>query len=144
MISKKAKCVAFCMIFSILFLLSMCGCIYKSYRGKRPADQHNTDWVSTQGDIRFHIGETVSGIGTMRVGEKTIPFGIETALATSIYLFHIDDMGEHSGVAFELWVADYKNADTFTATVKRTTYFKEGEQITFVKVNADSADKTTQ
>ncbi len=144
MISKKTKCVAFCMIFSILFLLSMCGCIYKSYRGKRPGDQRNTDWVSTQGDIRFHIKETGIGIGTMCVGEETIPFGIATGPAISIDLYHIDDNGEHVGVSFESWIGDYKDKDTFTATVKRTTYFKEGEQITFVKVNADSADKTTQ
>lgn len=143
----------FCFIFAlILIVLSLSGCrFYKSYFGNRPCDQKNTKWISEDGRISFWSDETGSGV--IENGDETIEIHVGIGPATEIDIYPLENVVPYdeeigtgfkvTGEAIEHWVGDFKYKDHFTATVKRTTYFHVGDQITFYRVDEASPSNDT-
>ena len=80
------------------------------------------------------------GIGTGYVlhnGEKVeviFVFGISTVL--ELYMPEaIDRLGLYPEERYEVWSGSFDQADSFTATVKQTTFFSVGQELKFSRID---------
>lgn len=117
------------------------GCFYKSWFGKRPCDQPNSNWATKDKTIVFSIDKNGAGTGQFAVDGEIIDFHLAIGPAEQIDIYSpeperfIDGEIPVYGYPFEQWVGDFNKSYKFTATVKTTTYFEVGEKITFYRID---------
>lgn len=117
-------------IFSIIFCMS--GCL-KEKVVNRPGDQPFSKWVSEDETISIEINGNGAGYGTLKTSDETIDIYFATGCARLIDIYRMVD-GKPKGL-IERWEGDFKKEYMFTATVsQKTTYYKIGEKIKFVRV----------
>ena len=97
---------------------------------KKPCAQLGTTWMSEDGMIVFSVSESGPITGTLMRENQIISLYIafETGAGTAMYIY------PESGVAknhYEYWACSFKSEETFTATVKETTFFEVGQKIVF-------------
>lgn len=124
-------------IMALLFVLN--GCLTPTSAQWRLCRQPNTSWVSDDGSIILSVDNEQCTTGTIMVnGESIEVFALEGMQRdSSMSVFHIDLKGKPINKfkdRCEYWDCSYKSEDKFVATVKETTYFEEGQKITFNKV----------
>ena len=75
------------------------------------------------------------GIGNMQIGteNKTVYFSIGPAVTIEVYMVAAEEKRDY----IEHWTGDFDKEDSFTATVKETTYFEVGQKINFFRVDDD-------
>lgn len=130
----------------------LCGC-YKDYYGRRPVDQKNTTWESEDGHLHFVVDKSGSGYGELIINDDKIKIEFVTGLGTTIWIYIVEENKEIIDIPnskgeivgqyevrneenkIEYWVGDYKNTNTFTATVEETTYFKPGQKIKINRID---------
>ena len=124
-------------ILLVILSILLTGC-YKSWLGKRPCDQLNSKWISEDQTMYFEMNEP--GIGTGYVlhnGEKVeviFVFGISTVL--ELYMPEaIDRLGLYPEERYEVWSGSFDQADSFSATVKQTTFFTVGQELKFYRID---------
>ena len=130
---KKIVC------FLITILLFFCACTpYKSWLGKRPCDQPNTQWVSENGQIYINVDENGQSKGTILVGteKQDIYFGIGLGGTINVYSKRSED-GYRDADRIEHWVGDFNKENEFSVIVKETTYFEIGQKINFYRVDKE-------
>lgn len=118
---------------SILFA----GCEYKAWFGKRPCDQPNSKWESEDQSIYFEMDEYGLGTGYLLSNGEKVEFLIQYVHARiEIYASEaIDRMGVYSKETYEIWWGSFDQADSFTATVKQTTFFSVGQELKFYRID---------
>lgn len=120
----------------VVLLIMLSGCdevifkFYKPYLGKRPIDQPGSSWSSQEGTITFTVDEDSIGRGKMTVSGEEIEMCFITGLGVSIEISSPD-----MKTIYEKWLGDFKNDKSFVATVNKSTYFEEGMEITFNRVD---------
>lgn len=134
---KKFKkfTIVFFITFIILFVLYSVF-FYKSYYGKRPCDQPYSQWISEDGQITFSIDENGAGTGVILIDNEKINIHIGIGPATEFKIYTLESVKGNVRTErfFEYWVGDFREYDNFTATVKETTYFNVGDEITFYRI----------
>lgn len=136
---KKILC--FITAFTIISIM-ISGCGLKLFAKNHPTTQPNTKWISEDGKISFCVDENGKATGKLIIDEKTIDIYVSMGSDdTYIRIVHLESVIRHpdylelTEVPFEFWVGHFYNKDFFTATVKRTTYFNVGDEITFYRVD---------
>lgn len=147
---KTRNCASRVIVFLIIIAMvvsMMAGCSYfksrfKSYYGKRPCDQSETRWISEDGNIVF---SNILGCmtGEMIVNNQTISISVGMeAVSLEVYLFEdrfADNLPNGTSElvfqeAIEKWEGTFHTQNCFSVIVKKTTYFQEGQQIVFHRV----------
>ena len=105
------------------------------YEGNRPIDQPDKRWVSEDGDIMLYTDKTQRTTGSMIIDGKEIEILFRDGEGKNIYIFPNETKVQDIKKCYELWVGDFILEDEFTITVKKTTYFKVGQKITFYRVD---------
>ena len=134
---RKAICI---LIAFASMLLSLSGCFYKSWLGKRPCDQPGTVWISEDKRITFWI-EDGAGIGTIANDGKIINilFAIGMAADITVYPLENDQNGFVEMPYIERWSGSFRQKNKFTAKVDTTTtYFSLGDEIVFYRVDDEN------
>ena len=138
-VMKKIICIVLILVMSF----SLYGCFYRAYLGKRPSDQPGTEWVSEDGSIIMRSVDNVV-VGTMTFDDKVIDVHItnDSPTGTWLYLYpaSVLDEGVIITSPYEKWSCSYKSKEKFVATVKETTFFEEGQTITFRRVDSVMAE----
>lgn len=116
-------------------------CFYKSWLGKRPCDQPNTNWATKDKTISFSIDKNGSGNGKIVIDGETVDIYIAIGPATQIDIYPIENVsGDNTyGNYIEHWIGNFNRSNKFTATVKKTTYFEVDEKLTFYRIDDDSS-----
>lgn len=121
------------------------GCMTPTSAQWRLYNQPNTSWVSDDGSVIFSVDNDGNAMGIIRVNGESVEVivveGVERD--TGMYLFYSDHQGRPANQfdnKCEYWQCSYKSPDMFVATVKETTFFEEGQKITFNKVTESSTD----
>lgn len=129
-----------CVIFAIAITLMQSGCIYKSWFGKRPCDQPNSEWISDDKSISFYIDQNGSGTGKMIIDKEPIDIHVAIGPATEINIYPLKETDDLTyGEYLEYWIGTFNESDTFSATVKETTFFEVGDEISFYRIVEDGA-----
>ena len=103
----------------------------------RPYAQKNTKWVSEDASIVLTVGDE-DVTGKMVVDNNEIEFYLATDRSGNIHIYpiHVTETKIiYAEEEYEYWLCSYKSKSKFVATVKETTFLKEGEKITFNKVS---------
>lgn len=141
-----------CLSLSFIILLSVCGCAYDFQENKhrllnnRPIAQPNTMWVSTDGRIKFVVEEKYTSQDEWYMcctGEMLFDDGVDYVEVVfgsgpDIRIVPKENRDENqilSSDYLEYWIGDFEYPDRFTATVKRSTYFNEGDEIEFYRID---------
>ncbi len=136
----------FLFVTSIVIITSMLtSCLfYKSWFGKRPWDQPNTNWATEDNTITFSIDENGFGTGKIVIDGETVDIHIAKGDAIEIVIDPLENViGDYVyGDSIEYWAGDFYRSDRFTATVEKTTYFEVGEKLTFYRIDDDSSQTT--
>lgn len=130
---KKALLLLLC----FMVTLNLSGCIYKSYYGKRPCDQPNTEWVSEDGTVYFSVNEKGRIEDGVLLFDDEIKVHVAIGPATEIDIYYLSDVYENhvSGFPFEHWVGYFIKDNEFVAVVKETKYFEVGQKIKFHRID---------
>jgi hypothetical protein len=124
-------------IWLITFSILLTGC-YKSWLGKRPCDQPNSKWMSEDQSTYFEMDESGNGTGYLLLNGETVEFLFMCDIATKIMLYApeaIDRLGLYPEETYEIWSGSFDQADSFTATVKQTTFFSVGQELKFYRID---------
>ena len=123
-------------ILLVALSILLTGC-YKSWFGKRPCDQPNSKWMSDDQSMYFEMDEIGLGTGYLsRNGEK-VEFLFRCAQSRiEIYAPEaIGRLGLYPEETYEIWWGSFDQADSFTATVKQTTFFTVGQELKFYRMD---------
>lgn len=119
-----------------IFRLCVSRSMYYYYYKRNPGTQPNSTWISKDGNVVIHMGE--NNVGTIYIKQEESTF--EALFSLGLYqVAHVYDLDvkEKEGVSkedlYEEWSCVMKGDNTFIVTVKKTTFFAEGEKITFHK-----------
>ena len=125
----------------VLLTLFFCtACMTPAKTEWKLCQQPNTKWLSEDGIITFCVDDSGKTTGTMQInGEEIEIYATEGPLnSTTLHIFPIavlqDEMISEED-KYEYWTCSYKSEERFIATVKTTTYFEEGQKITFHRVD---------
>lgn len=131
---KKVICVV---IYITVILLMFSGCQNPFNAERRPTGQINTKWVSEDGTISFYVDEHYTATGTYIGDDKTINLYLVCDYGTGMYVYPINWIGVRLDpkYKYEFWLCDFKSKTQFVATVKETTFFEVGQEITFNRVS---------
>ena len=118
-------------------MIVLSSCRYKSWQGKRPCDQPNSEWMSENKSITFFIDKNGAGTGKIVNDNEVIDIHIGIGPATEIEIFPLGNVVDNvvTGRSIEYWTGSFIQQEEFVATVKKTTYFKVGDKITFYRVD---------
>lgn len=131
----KVRFISIIITMSILIGI-LSSCIYKSYYGKRPCDQIGSTWSSVDGSITFVVNENGSCNGKMLVDGEYIDIHLGIGPSVEIAIYHaLTEESEVFGLPIEEWIGDFDSADSFVATIMRSTYYHEGDTIAFVRTS---------
>ena len=132
---KKIICIVLILVISV----SLYGCFYRSYLGKRPSDQPGTEWISVDGSIIMRSVDNVGVVGTMTFDDKVVDVYItnDSPTGTWLYLFPASILDEEvvTEEPYEKWRCSYKSKKEFIATVKETTFFEVNQTIIFHRID---------
>ena len=137
---KSVKLFLIIVIVLAFMIPIFCFCVSRSmyyyYYMHNPGTQPNSTWVSEEGNVVIHMGE--SNQGAIYIEQEGSTF--EALFSLGLYqVAHVYDLDvkEKEGVSkedlYEEWSCVMKGDNTFIVTVKTTTFFTEGEKITFHK-----------
>lgn len=134
---KRILIVIVVLVFTIPFLYL---CIVTSfnyyYHMHNPGTQPNSTWISEDGNVVIHMGESNEGTIYIKQEESTFEALFSLGLYRVAHVYDLD-VKEKEGVSeedlYEEWSCVMKGDNIFIVTVKKTTFFAEGEQITFHK-----------
>ena len=124
----------------MLIMIVLNACTYpRAYKWKL-SRQLNTKWVSEDDTIVFSVDNNHLVTGLMSMGDDSIEIGIlcEPEAGAGLHIYPINVLEEEvisTKDQYEYWLCSYKSEKEFIATVKKTTFFEEGEQITFYRVD---------
>lgn len=124
-------------ILLVALSILLTGC-YKSWFGKRPCDQPNSKWMSEDQSMYFEMDESGIGTGYLLLNGETVEFLFMCDIATKIMLYApeaIDRLGLYPEETYEIWSGSFDQADSFTATVKQTTFFTVGQELKFYRMD---------
>ena len=127
------------LISALLFSVFFIDVVYRrfAFENWNPCIQKNTKWASEDDSIVFTVGDA-GATGKMSVDDSEIEFYMITDMGGTIEL-HPIEVSETKAIyyekRYEFWECSYKSKNKFVATVKETTFLKEGEKITFNKVS---------
>lgn len=129
--------VFWCVFFLLLSLfIYNCYSIF-AYRNNNPFAQKSTTWVSENEKIVFTVPEEGSGIGTLKTDTgKTLNVIIVFFIGDTRLEVWPESAREEKfpdDALLEKWSGKFYGKDEFVVVVKETTYFTEGEKITFIK-----------
>lgn len=134
----KKKPRVICLV--LLMMLSLTACMTPTKTKWKLVRQPNTKWVSEDGTITFYVDENCVATGTMLIDGEEIEILLREGPLRSVELgvypidyFEREDRSPED--KYEHWLCAYKSAKRFIATVKTTTYFEEGQKITFHRVD---------
>ena len=124
-------------ILLVALSILLTGC-YKSWLGKRPCDQPNSKWMSEDQSMYFEMDESGIGTGYLLLNGETVEFLFMCDIATKIMLYApeaIDRLGLYPEETYEIWSGSFDQADSFSATVKQTTFFTVGQELKFYRMD---------
>lgn len=118
----------------------LCLCVSRSmyyyYYMHHPGKQPNSTWVSEDGNVVISIAENPGWRIYIQTGDANIECLFKMGPGQLADVYDIDAqerVGLYEEEHFERWTCAMKDDDTFVVTVKKTTFFTEGEKITFHK-----------
>ena len=137
-IGMKRKLSLIGLVLLLMFLFTACMTPAKT-RWKL-VRQPDTRWESEDGTITFYVDENCVATGTILINGEEVEICLLEGPLRSVELdvFPIDIV--ETGITssedrYEHWLCSYKSEKRFVATVKNTTYFEEGQKITFHRVD---------
>ena len=127
----------------MILLLVLNACMTPSKYKWKVNQQPNTKWVSEDGTISLYVkinDNSIQTTGTICTnGELIDIYMIEgPARSTEMHIYPIDVLKDESISSkdkYEYWTCSYKSDEKFIATVKETTFFNVGDEITFLKTD---------
>lgn len=132
---KVYKCAILILVLPIL----LSGCFMMPWEhDRKPHKFPNTTWETTDGTVRFAVGDDHRCIGTIAVDgnhrEVIFEYGME--LNRSMYIMDYAEWVESGGQRnyLERWECYYESEKKFTAVVAESTYFEKGQKFTFCRV----------
>lgn len=133
---KKSVCIFVVIVFSMGALLA---CENPIIAMLRPTSQLGSIWASEDGLIRFETQDLYSAKGTMQVDGATIDVYMDFDYGTTLYIHPVEVM-EESIISYETiietWSCSFISMEKFTAIVKETTHFEEGQTFIFYRVSS--------
>jgi len=138
---KKVMVKTIVILCSSVFALYLIFCfIYGVNRTIRlnhtPFDHENSIWIAENGNISF---KTEDRLGEIITEDRTVKFLMRIDMSYGLYLYPSDakNFGDNM---IEQWRWSYRGQDKFVATVIQSSYFEEGEKITFYRFDADEIE----
>ena len=114
------------------------GIRWNAHYGKRPNDQPGSQWVSECGSISITVDEKGWGTGVMNVNGEAIDFIFVSGPASMLWLYAPDAenrLGLYPEEEYEHWSGMRWRKDRFVAEVLETTFFEEGDRISFHRIS---------
>lgn len=128
----------------MFIVLSIVGTI-ELMPGLHPTEQPGTTWATKDGMVTFHVPDESAPLGTpsygtIRTGEDTIEVAFAMSnLAGTVGAYTPEDYAKlqngEIAFSFEVWTEVSVKTYRFVVRVNRTTYFVEGQELVFYKVN---------
>ncbi len=102
-----------------------------------PSQQKNTSWRSDDGEVFVYIDEDSKGKLTFTKNDETAYYFVSgPGYIASVYCWDVVETNVLTDEArYEKWRYTKCSENSFTITVEQTTFFDEGDNITFYKVN---------
>ena len=101
--------------------------------------QPNTTWISEDKTIVFSVDPNTKITGTINLDEKCYDFYLVDFMGADIIIYPTSAIEKEGPIddneKYEYWSCSYKSKKKFVATVKKTTFFEEGQKITFYRVD---------
>lgn len=109
---------------------------------RRPFEQHNTVWRSTDGTVEFTVpADRYCGLGTITKDGDTVEIYVTSDTGSGMYVYNksvLDDDVIALNSELEKWHCSYKSKKRFIAEVEKTTYFEVGQKIEFTRSDVNS------
>lgn len=125
------------LLVALMFVL--CGCFMTIHEAEsRPFNQPNTKWETADGTIKLSVNSERKCFGEINVNGTTqkvfLAFGLQKD--RSVYIYDSDDYwdGDKSVTQLGRWVGYYSET-SFVAVVKESTFFEEGQEFTFYRID---------
>ena len=132
----------------------MCSCAYvfgenrARLRNNKPCAQPNTSWISADGNLYFTVEKKYTSEGDVYIScpGVIIVDGISDSVnfvfgaGPEIDIFPLEHCVENritTSKYLEHWIGDFEHPDRFTAKVKTSTYFNEGDKIEFYRIDEE-------
>ena len=135
--------IAFLALIFVIISIAMTATTIRYVRIDRaPTNQPLSSWESEDGTISFVVDATNRIRGTININGEVIEFSLSIApgdLSMQLYDIKIIELEKSnsrhfsSDYQYEDWDCSYKSKKKFVATVRETTFFKEGQKITFYR-----------
>lgn len=122
------------------FICFLPGCLNRIGFGNRPCgSQPNTTWISEDGNIMFYIDPDYQAKGILLHGDEVINFLFYQDATLEMWLTPLwSENGSAEDYAFENWYSEFLFfEDRFTAEVIKSTFFEEGDRITFHRADGN-------
>ena len=107
-----------------------------------PLRQPGTEWKSENGEISFFVEEKFCAKGTIVVDNESvgiciIPVGSYSERGMTIFdIGVLEDNVIDESDKYEICSVSYKSKNEFVITIQRTTFFEEGQTITFHRIDS--------
>lgn len=115
--------------------------IYKPSEGRCPLDQWGSEWESEDKAISFAVDDHGFGIGKMSVGEESMDIFMTGSFTDEIFVYPLSEVSSIEQIQddehpkhLEDWQGISWRKDKWVIIVEKTTYFEEGQEITFKRV----------
>ncbi len=136
---KMKKKLKICIVI-LLVVLTCSACENPFTYARKPTNQPNTTWVSSDETIVFTVSSTCDTTGQMVVNGEVVEFCLTTYPGSVMNLYDtvvLDTNIETPESRYEQWTCSYKSKAFFIATVKDTTFFEVGKEISFYRVDPE-------
>lgn len=123
-------------------VFTFCSCENVLIYTRRPFEQHNTVWRSTDGAVEFTVPDNkYAGFGTITKDGNTVEVYIVADTGSGMYVYYksvLDGDVIYTKDRIEKWYCSYKSKERFIAEVEETTYFEVGQKIEFTRSDVNS------
>lgn len=131
-------------IIFIIMAVILSGCDSESFRqmlDNSPERQPGTYWSNEEKTVLFQVDNNYKEFGVIYTESDIINIYIYMVARVEIFNVHYDDADSD---AFEKWDFTVISDREFTATVKKTTYFNVGDELTFHKISREEYEASLE
>ncbi len=125
--------IIFTFILTVIILLVFTS-RYEHYFYTRPTAQRSTVWISENGEISLRVNEKGNGTLCFKQNGTITEYDYVDDKNYRAQIYHLTDM-RTSENHYETWKYTKVENDKFSIVVEETTFFKEGQKITFYKTD---------